>query len=99
MKIEYESIQVKEYSIDGLMEITDCSGNPVPFEYRLGLYYEMDANIIGEIANIKRLLENGFLPKSEKDAILLSLEDYKLDQSKRKAKERGIRKLKSLLLK
>jgi hypothetical protein len=99
MKTLYKTIPVMEFSLDGLRESINQIGDLMPFEYRLGTYYEMDTDTIGEMANIMRLLENGFLPLSEKEAITNALDDRKLNPAGRKAKERGIQRLKNLLLK
>lgn len=88
-----------EFSLDELRERVNQNGEDSYFEYKLGAYYEMDIYKLGEMANIRRLLENYLLPPRETDAVFKMLADRILDSSERKALERGIKRLKSLLLK
>jgi hypothetical protein len=89
---------VVEIPIEKFLERQDENGNTVSLEYREGLYYEMDTGTRGEIANIERLMDNGFLPQREEDAIRKSIIGLSLNTSERKAKERAITRLRAKLL-
>jgi len=95
----YQIVNVVEVPLDELRERVDPNGNIISTEYKYGLYYEMDSATRGEIANIERLMKKGFFPPKEKEAIIKTLDDYKLNPSERKALERGIRRLRKLYLK
>ena len=97
MNIEYRTVPVVVVSIDELRAPTNQSGDDVPFEYDLGLYSNTDTDTLGEIANIRRLADQRKLTAKDKKIIDLILEDEKLSASGRKAKERIIQKLRSLI--
>lgn len=96
MRSQNKKIRVTEISLDELKDKADEEGDTVPFEYKKGLYYEMDFTAIGEIANIKKLIKSGALPPSEKAAVEKMLAGYKLNANERKAFERAIKRLKAL---
>lgn len=98
MILKYKKIPVIEVSLDELCEGINQLGDSTPFEYKLGAYYVMDTDTMGEIANIKRLMKNGFFSPKEYEVITMILADRKLNMAKRKAKERVIKKLRKLLL-
>jgi len=95
---QYHKRRVIELSLDELTEKANQAGETVPFEYQLGAYYEMDTATLGEIAHIKKLINNGLLTPCEKKALLKKLADQVLDQAERKAYGRAIEKLKKELL-
>lgn len=97
MKKRYKTRYIIELSLDQLKEIASQNGNKIPFEYQIGAYYEMDKVAIGEMANIMRLIENGYLKRCEKAAVLKKLDDLKLNAAERKSYERAIKKLKKIL--
>ena len=86
------------FSLDEYRERVESDGTGLPFEYYLGAYDTIDTTAVGEMANIWRLLDNGFLPPRDREAILLALKDIPLNAAGRKAKERGIQKLRNQLL-
>lgn len=98
MILKYKKIPVIEVSLDELCEGINQLGDSIPFEYKSGAYYVMDTDTMGEIANIKRLMKNGFFSPKENEVITMILADRKLNMAKRKAKERVIKKLRKLLL-
>lgn len=95
---QYNKRRVIELSLDELREKANRDGETVPFEYQLGAYYEMDTATVGEIAHIKKLIDDGLLSPCEKKALQKKLADQVLDQAERKAYGRAVQKLKSKLL-
>lgn len=96
MRAQNKKLRVVEISLDELREKADQEGDAVPFEYQRGLYYEMDFNSIGEMANIRKIIKSGALPPSEKDAVEKMLKGFKLNAAERKAYERAVKRLKAL---
>jgi len=96
MRAQSKKVRVAETSLDELRVKADEEGDAVPFEYQKGLYYEMDFTSIGEMANIKKLIKSGALPRSEKEAVEKMLAGFKLNAAERKAFERAVRRLKAL---
>ena len=96
MRKPNKRVRVTQLSLDELRDKVDLEGDSVPFEYEKGLYYEMDFTLIGEMANIKKLINGGIFPPSEKEALEKMLDGYQLDDAERKAYERAIKRLRAL---
>ena len=94
IRVPIESMQD---SIEGILEKSFQDSEIIPLEYKLGLYYEEDLITKGEIANIIRILKENLLSPFERSAIEKTLEGTCLNAAERKAKERGIKKLRILL--
>ena len=94
----YKNVPVEEISLDEIREKEDAEDETSLFEYRLGLYCEMDTDSIGVRADLSRLFRKGVFTASEKRAIVKKLGDFKLDPSERKAFQRALQKLKNLYL-
>lgn len=84
-------------SLDELFEKIDQGLIKNDWQYKHGLYNELDIDTKGEIANISRLIENDNLPPKEKKAIEKMIGNDPLNIAERKAKERGIKRLRRLL--
>ena len=95
MKIKYKTIPVEEISMDELREKEDLEDETTFFEYRLGLYCEMDTDSIGIRTDLSRLFKKGVFSPTEKKAIIKKLADYKLNPAERKAYQRALQKLRS----
>lgn len=65
------------------------------FEYRLGLYCEMDTDSIGIKADLSRLFKKGIFLDSEKKALVKKLADLPLTGIERKAFHRALVKLRN----
>ena len=94
----YKNVPVEEISLDEIREKEDAEDETTLFEYRLGLYCEMDTDSIGVRADLSRLFKKDIFTASEKKAIVKKLGDFKLDPSERKAFQRALQKLKDLYL-
>ena len=81
--------------MDELREKEDAEDETTLFEYKLGLYCEMDTDSIGIKADLSRLFKKGFFSPSEKRGIIRKLGDYKLNARERKAYQRALEKLRS----
>lgn len=93
MKIKYKTIPVEEISMDELREKEDAEDETTFFEYKLGLYCEMDTESIGIRADLSRLFKEGVFSTSEKRALVKKLTDFKLNPSERKSYQRALGKL------
>lgn len=98
MRNKYKSIPVEEISMDELREKEDAEDESTFFEYKLGLYCEMDTDSIGIKADLSRLFKEGVFTPSEKKAIVRKLADYKLNPAERKSYQRALEKLKKYYL-
>ncbi len=98
MHNKYKIIPVKEISMDELREKEDPEDETTFFEYKLGLFSEMDKEAIGFRADLWRLLKNGYFNQSEKKALIKKLDNNKLNPSERKAYQRAIKKLRKYFL-
>ena len=99
MIIKYKNIPAFEISLDELREINDSEDEKTLFEFKMGLFYEMDTESIGMRADLSRLFKIGFFSPSEKKALIKKLGDYKLNAAERKAYQRSVRKLRKYFLK
>jgi hypothetical protein len=98
MRNKYRNVPVEEISMDELREKEDAEDESTSFEYRLGLYCEMDTDSIGIKADLSRLFKMGFFSPSEKKALVKKLGDYKLSARERKAYQRALEKLRQYYL-
>jgi hypothetical protein len=95
MKNKCKIIPVEEISMDEMREKEEVEDETTFFEYRLGLYCEMDAESIGIRADLSRLFKMDFFSPSEKRAMIKKLGDYKLNSTERKAYQRALEKLRN----
>lgn len=98
MSIKYKTIPVEEISMDELREKEDAEDESTFFEYKLGLYCEIDTDSIGIKADLSRLFKKGIFTPTEKKAIVRKLADYRLNPTERKAYQRALEKLKNYYL-
>jgi len=80
--------------MDELREKEDAEDESTFFEYKLGLYCEMDTESIGIRADLSRLFKEAFFSTSEKRALIKKLADFKLNSNERKSYQRALEKLK-----
>jgi hypothetical protein len=95
---KYKNIPVEEISMDELREKEDAEDETTSFEYKLGLYCEMDTDSIGIRADLSRLFKKDFFSPTEKKALVKKLGDYQLNATERKAYQRALEKLRSYYL-
>ena len=95
MKNIYRNVPVEKISLDELREKEDTEDESTSFEYKLGLYCEIDTDSIGIKADLARLFKKGFFTPNEKKAIVRKLADYRLDPTERKSYQRALEKLKN----
>jgi len=85
----------KTISLDELVDSSEekrCCN----FEYKLGMYTQMNIDEIGIISDIKRLIKEGYFPKKERDVLKKCLEDKNnFNSAQRSAKKRAIKRLKN----
>lgn len=98
MSIKYKTIPVEEISLDEQREKEDAEDESTFFEYKLGLYCEIDTDSIGIKADLSRLFKKGLFTPTEKKAIVRKLADYRLNPTERKAYQRALEKLKNYYL-
>ena len=98
MSIKYKTIPVEEISMDELRDKENAEDETTFFEYKLGLYCEIDTDSIGIKTDLSRLFKKGFFTPNEKKAILRKLADYKLNPTERKSYQRALEKLKNYYL-
>jgi len=96
MRKQNKKVRIIQLSLDELREKANRVGDSVPYEFKNGLYYEMDFTRIGEMANLYKIIQSGFLPPHERQAVEKMLGGFKLDSAERKAYERAVKKLKAL---
>lgn len=98
MSTKHKTIPVEEISMDELREKEDTEDETTLFEYKLGLYCEMDTDSIGIKADLSRLFKMGFFSASEKRALIKKLGDFQLNPTERKSYQRALEKLKNYYL-
>ena len=98
MNIINRHVPVEEISMDELREKEDAEDESTSFEYKLGLYCEMDTDAIGIKADLSRLFKNGFFTPNEKKALVKKLAESHLTATERKAYQRALEKLKNYYL-
>ncbi len=98
MNIHYKHVPVEEISMDEMRENENAEDESTFFEYKLGLYCEMDTNSIGIKADLSRLFKKGIFSNSEKKALVKKLADLKLNPLERKAFQRALEKLRNFYL-
>ena len=98
MNFIYKNVPVEEVSLDELREKENMEDESTFFEYKLGLYCEMDTESIGIRADLSRLFKNGFFTPNEKRALVKKLADSHLTTTERKAYQRALEKLKNYYL-
>lgn len=91
----YRNVPVEAISLDELREKEDTEDESTSFEYKLGLYCEIDTDSIGIKADLSRLFKKGLFTPNEKKAIVRKLADYRLDPTERKSYQRALEKLKN----
>lgn len=98
MDIIHKRFPVEEISIDELRKKEDDEKESTFFEYKLGLYCEMDTDAIGIRTDLSRLFKQGIFSNSEKKALVKKLADLQLNQAERKAFQRALVKLRNFYL-
>lgn len=98
MDIIHKRFPVGEISIDELREKEDDEDDSTFFEYKLGLYCEMDTDAIGLRTDLSRLFKQGIFSKSEKKALVKKLADLPLTDIERKSFHRALVKLRNFYL-
>jgi hypothetical protein len=98
MDIIHKRFPVEEISIDELREKVDDEDDSTFFEYKLGLYCEMDTDSIGIKTDLSRLFKKGVFSASEKRSIVKKLADLQLNTAERKAFQRALVKLRNFYL-
>ena len=98
MNIIHRHVPVEEISMDELREKEDTEDESTFFEYKLGLYCEIDTDSIGIQADLSRLFKKGFFTPNEKKSIVRKLADYQLNPTERKSYQRALEKLKNYYL-
>lgn len=89
---------VEEISIDELREKENDEDESTFFEYKLGLYCEMDTDSIGIRTDLSRLFKKGIFSDSEKKALVKKLADVPLTGIERKTFHRALVKLRNFYL-
>jgi len=98
MSVKYKNKPVGEISLDELREKEDEEDEGTSFEYKLGLYCEIDTDSIGLRADLSRLFKKGVFSKNERKAIIKKLGDFKLNTAERKSYQRALQKLRNYYL-
>jgi len=98
MKKIYETIPVVEISMDELREKENSEDESTFFEYKLGVYCEMNTEEIGIRTDISRLFKNGVIPPSGKRAFLKKLSGDILNAAERKAFQRVSERIRTYFL-
>jgi len=94
----YRKFPVEEVSLDELREKEDEEDDSTFFEYRLGLYCEMDTDSIGIKADLSRLFKQGIFTDGEKKALVKKLADVQLGKNEKYAFHRALVKLRNFYL-
>jgi len=84
--------------LDELREKEDEEDDSTFFEYRLGLYCEMDTDSIGIKADLSRLFKQGIFTDGEKKALVKKLADVQLGKNEKYAFHRALVKLRNFYL-
>ncbi|HOG89495.1 MAG TPA: hypothetical protein PLV50_03080 [Smithella sp.] len=84
--------------MDELREKEDEEDDSTFFEYRLGLYCEMDTDSIGIKADLSRLFKQGIFTDGEKKALVKKLADVQLGKNEKYAFHRALVKLRNFYL-
>jgi len=98
MDIIHKRFPVEEISIDELREKVDDEDESTFFEYKLGLYCEMDTDAIGIKTDLSRLFKKGIFTANEKKSLVKKLADLPLTDAERKAFQRALVKLRNFYL-
>ena len=98
MNNKYRHVPAEEISLDELREKENDEDESTFFEYKLGLYCEMDTDSIGIKADLSRLFKMGFFTPNEKKALVNKLADQHLTATERKSYQRALEKLKNYYL-
>jgi hypothetical protein len=98
MKKLRKKIPIKQISIDELRAKENEEDESTFFEYKLGLFYEINTDSIGIKADLSRLFKQDFFSDSEKKALVKKLADLQLSQAERKAFQRALIKLRNFYL-
>jgi hypothetical protein len=98
MNTKYRHSPAEEISLDELREKEDAEDESTSFEYKLGLYCEIDTDSIGIKADLSRLFKMGFFTPNEKKALVNKLADRHLTVTERKSYQRALEKLKNYYL-
>ena len=98
MNIIYKHRPAEEISLDELREKEKEEDESTFFEYKLGLYCEMDTDSIGVRADLARLFKQDFFNGVEKKALVKRLADCPLTEAERKAFQRALVKLRNFYL-
>ena len=94
----HKRFPVEDISLDELREKENDEDESTFFEYKLGLYCEMDTDYIGIKADLSRLFKQGFLTANEKKALVKKLTERQLTATERKAFQRALVKLRNFYL-
>lgn len=89
---------VEEISIDELREKENEEDESTFFEYKLGLYCEMDTDSIGVRTDLSRLFKQGVFSGNEKKALVKKLAGLPLTGIERKSLHRALVKLRNFYL-
>ena len=84
--------------MDELREKENDEEESTFFEYKLGLYCEMDTDAIGIKTDLSRLFKKGIFTANEKKALVKKLADCQLTTTERKAFQRALVKLRNFYL-
>ena len=94
----HKRFPVEEISLDELREKENDEDESTFFEYKLGLYCEMDTDYIGIKADLSRLFKQGFFTANEKKSLVKKLTECQLTTTERKAFQRALVKLRNFYL-
>ena len=94
----HKRFPVEEISLDELREKENDEDESTLFEYKLGLYSEMDTDYIGIKADLSRLFKQGLFTANEKKALVKKLTECQLTTTERKAYQRALVKLRNFYL-
>jgi len=83
-------------SLDEVFERADQGLIEKDWEYKNGFYNELNVDLISKRMDIFRVIKNN-LPPQEKRVIEKTLKNEPLSIAERKAKERGIKRMRKLL--
>ena len=94
----HKRFPVEDISLDELREKENDEDESTFFEYKLGLYCEMNTDYIGIKVDLSRLFKQGFFTANEKKALVKKLADCQLTATERKAFQRALVKLRNFYL-
>jgi len=94
----HKRFPVEEISLDELREKENDEDESTFFEYKLGLYCEMNTDYIGIKADLSRLFKQGFFTANEKKALVKKLAELPLTDAERKYFQRALVKLRKFYL-